>query len=195
MGSLTASMTRLRSEIVALRTERQNLIQNLGQDVAVMKQDVAAMKAGFRRVHQDMARRTKMERQGFVKALGHEVATLRAGFRRSHQDMARKTKAERQAALKNLKQTVGTMRRELALDLAGAHRAWFGPSLTERQAKAQAELRLKAGAEQRAAEQRAAEQRAKEEAERERLAAEAKAKEEAARQKAVHKEEAAAGKK
>ena len=53
--------------------------------------------------------------------------------------MARQTKAERRAAVNHLKKTVGGMRREFSLDLAGAHRVWFGPSPAELQAKAAAE--------------------------------------------------------
>ena len=140
MGPLTESMTRLCGEIVSLRGARLTFVRDLGQDVA-------AMKADFRRAHIEMARRTKAERQGFVKALGHEVASLRAGFHRAHKDMARQTKAERRAAVNHLKKTVGGMRREFALDLAGAHRAWFGPSPAELRAKAEAERRAKAEAE------------------------------------------------
>ena len=113
-------MTRLCGEIVALRGARLTFVRDLGQDVA-------AMKADFRRAHFEMARRTKAERQGFVRVLGHEVASLMAGFHRAHKAMARQTKAERRAAVNHLKKTVGGMRREFALDLAGAHRAWFGP--------------------------------------------------------------------
>ena len=124
MGTLTESMTRLCGEIVTLRGARLTFVRDLGQDVA-------AMKADFRRAHTEMARRTKAERQGFVKALGHEVASLMAGFHRAHKAMARQTKAERRAAVNHLKKTVGGMRREFALDLAGAHRVWFGPSPAE----------------------------------------------------------------
>jgi len=156
-------MTRLCGEIVALRGTRLTFVRDLGQDVADMKAD-------FRRAHADMGRRTKAERQGFVKALGHEVASLMAGFHRAHKAMARQTKAERRAAVNHLKKTVGGMRREFALDLAGAHRVWCGPSPAERRAKAEAERHAKAEAESK---------RAREAAERERLAAQAMAKEEA----------------
>ena len=121
MGPLTESMTRLCGEIVALRGTRLTFVRDLGQDVT-------AMKAEFRRAHTEMARRTKAERQGFVKDLGHAVATMQAGFRRAHRAMARQTKAERRAAVNRLRKSVGGMRREFALDLAGAHRAWCGPS-------------------------------------------------------------------
>jgi hypothetical protein len=134
-------MTRLCGEIVALRGARLTFVRDLGQDVADMKAD-------FRRAHADMGRRTKAERQGFVKALGHEVASLMAGFHRAHKAMARQTKAERRAAVNHLKKTVGSMRREFALDLTGAHRVWCGPTPAERRAQAEALRRAKAEAEQ-----------------------------------------------
>jgi len=163
MGPFTESMTRLCGEIVALRGARLTFVRDLGQDVA-------AMKADFRRAHAEMGQRTKAERQGFVKTLGHEVASLMAEFHRAHKAMARQTKAERRAAVNHLKKTVGGMRREFALDLAGAHRIWFGPTAAERQAQVAAERRAKAEAEH-----------IKAAAERDRLAALAMAKEEAIR--------------
>jgi hypothetical protein len=175
MGPLTESMTRLCGEIVSLRGARLNFVRDLGQDVA-------AMKSEFRRAHTEMARRSKAERQGFIKGLGHEVATMRAGFRQAHKAMARQTKAERRAAVNRLKKTVGGMRREFALDLAGAHRAWCGPSPAELRAKVEAERRARAEAEQ----------RARDATERDRLAALAMAKEEAIRHQTTQapKEEA-----
>jgi len=170
MGPFTESMTRLCGEIVALRGARLTFVRDLGQDVA-------AMKADFRRAHFEMARRTKAERQGFVKALGHEVASLMAGFHRAHKAMARQTKAERRAAVNHLKKTVGGMRREFALDLAGAHRVWCGPTPAERRAQAEAERHAKAEAESK---------RAREAAERDRLAAQTMAKEEEIRHHAAH---------
>jgi hypothetical protein len=161
MGPFTESMTRLCGEIVALRGARLTFVRDLGQNVA-------AMKADFRQAHAEMGRRTKAERQGFVKVLGHEVASLMAGFHQTHKAMARQTKAERRAAVNHLKKTVGSQRREFALDLAGAHRVWRGPSPAELQAKAAAERRATAEAEQ-----------SKAAAERDRLTALAMAKEEA----------------
>ena len=161
MGPFTESMTRLCGEIVALRGARLTFVRDLGQDVADMK-------AGFRRAHAEMGQRTKAERQGFVKTLGHEVASLMAEFHRAHKAMARQTKAERRAAVNHLKITVGGLRREFALDLAGAHRVWCGPTPAERRAKVEAERRAKAEAEH-----------VKAAAERDRLAALAMAKEEA----------------
>ena len=63
------------------------------------------------------------------------------GFRRAHKGMARKTKAERLAAVKQIKVCVRGMCQEFAHDLAGARRAWSGPSPAERRAAAEAERR------------------------------------------------------
>jgi hypothetical protein len=152
--SLTESMTRLCGEIVAWRRARLGFVRDLSQKVA-------SMKASFRLAHTEMARRSKAERQDFVLALGHGVASLRAGFRRAHKDMAHKTRAERRAATNRLKKTVSARRREFALDLAGAHRIWFGPSPAELKAKVEADRRAREAAER---QRRAAEARAKEEA-------------------------------
>jgi hypothetical protein len=176
MGPFTESMTRLCGDIVALRGARLTFVRDLGQDVA-------AMKADFRRAHAEMGRRTKSERQGFVKALGQEVASLMAGFQRAHKAMARQTKAERRAAVNHLKKTVGGMRREFGLDLAGAHRVWFGPTPAERRAQAEAERRARHGAEQ----------RAKEAAERDRLAILAQAQEKAMQHQAAQAQKEEAG--
>jgi hypothetical protein len=168
MGSLTESMTRLCREIVGLRGARLTFVHDLGQDVAEMK-------ASLHRDHAEMARRTRAARQTFVKDLGQEVETLLRGFHRAHKSMARKTKAERLAAVKQIKVCVGGMCQEFAQDLAGARRAWSGPSPAERRAKVEAERR--AGVE--------ADRRVQEAAERDRLAVLAKAKEEATRHQAA----------
>jgi hypothetical protein len=62
-------------------------------------------------------------RLSFVKDLKGEVAAMREGFRRQNKERAR---------------TVMALRQEVAADLAGARRAWFGPSPAERRAKKEA---------------------------------------------------------
>jgi hypothetical protein len=133
------------------------------------------MLAKFHHAHAQMAHQTRKERRAFVRTLERDVAGMQAGFRHAHALMARKTRAERRAAVVHLKKTVGGMRREFALDLAGAHRVWCGPSPAELQAKAAAERRAKAEAEH-----------VKVAAERDRMAALAMAKEEAVRHHAAH---------
>ena len=176
MGALTESMARLCGEIVGLRGARLNFIQDLGQNVAEMK-------ANLRREHAEMARQTKSERQIFVKGLGREVENLLKSFHRAHKGMAQKSKAERQAAVNQLKVSVGGRCQEFALDLAGARRAWSGPTPAERRAKAEAERRAKAEAER----------RAREAAEQELQAAVAKVKEEAVRPAGTHQAKEEAG--
>jgi len=107
-------------------------------------------------------------RLSFVKDLKREVAAMRQGFRRQNKERAR---------------TVMAMRQEVAADLAGAHRAWFGPSPAERRAMAAAKRRAEAEAER----------LTQEAAERDRLAALAMAKEEAIRHQAAQKTKEAAG--
>ena len=86
-------------------------------------------------------------RVSFGKDMRQEVATMREGFRRAIEERVREVKA---------------LRQEVAADLAGARRAWFGPSPAERQAKKEAERRAREQAER--------ERRAQEEAERQRAA-------------------------
>jgi hypothetical protein len=139
MGPFTESMTRLCGEIVAQRQKRQSFVLNLGREAD-------ALLAGLAQTRRQMARRAQAERQGFVKALGKEVASLRATWRRNHRNMARRTRAERRAAVQHLKESVHDWRQELVLNLAGAHRAWFGPAPAEHRAKPPAEARLQAAA-------------------------------------------------
>ncbi len=85
-------------------------------------------------------------RLSFVKDLKREVAAMREGFRRQNKERAR---------------TVMALRQEVAADLAGAHRAWFGPTPAERRAREQAEReRLAQEEEQRLAQEEAERQRA-----------------------------------
>jgi hypothetical protein len=134
MGLFTESMTRLCGEIVAQRRHRQTFVLKLGRGVD-------AMLSGFAETRRQMARRAQAERQGFIKALAQEVASLRATFRLRREDMARRNKAERQAAVSRLKKSVNGWRREFVLDLAGAHRAWFGLAPAQRRTPASAEPR------------------------------------------------------
>ncbi len=97
-------------------------------------------------------------RVSFVKDLKREVAAMREGFRRQNKERAR---------------TVMALRHEVAADLAGARRAWFGPSPAERRAMAAAKRRAEA------------DRLAQEAAERDRMAALAMAKEEAIRHQAA----------
>lgn len=76
MGRLTSDMTRLRSEITALREGRHALQRDLRDAVATLKHDVAKTQAAFRRAHADMAKSTRKNRAVFVTDLSHQVKDL-----------------------------------------------------------------------------------------------------------------------
>lgn len=63
------------------------------------------------------------------------VSAMRTRFRDAHAEMTRKTKAERAAFKTGLRNNVAGLRNEFAADIAGARRAWFGPTLAERKAR------------------------------------------------------------
>ena len=154
MGPITEATTRLVGEIKAGHAARLSFVKDL-------KREVSAMREGF--LHQNAVRLS------FIKSLKGEVATMREGFRRQNKERAR---------------TVMALRHEVAADLAGAHRAWFGPSPAERRAMAAAKRRAEAEAER----------LTQEAAERDRLAALAMAKEEAVRHHAAPAAKEAKGK-
>jgi hypothetical protein len=70
---MTDEMTRLCGEIVSLRGARKSLVKDLCHDVSTMK-------AGFRRAHKEMARRTKAERAMAFADLKKTVAGMRHAF-------------------------------------------------------------------------------------------------------------------
>lgn len=80
MGRLTDDITRLVAEIHAGHGERGRLLRDLRQSTAEMKGAVAAMQAGFRGAHGDMATRQQRMLRGFVAGLRGTVAGLRNGF-------------------------------------------------------------------------------------------------------------------
>jgi hypothetical protein len=73
MGRLTEEMTRLCGEIVALRGNRRTFVKDLTKHTA-------AMRAGFRRSHQEMARKSKAERRAAVAHLKKTVGAMRHAF-------------------------------------------------------------------------------------------------------------------
>jgi hypothetical protein len=106
MGVLTDDMTRLNGEINAARKVRGTLRENLAQ----MKKNLTRQ----------------------MKALQKSVAGMQAGFRKAHREMADSTAAERAAFVIDLTGTVAGLCTEVAADLAGAHRAFFGRSPAQR---------------------------------------------------------------
>jgi hypothetical protein len=106
MGVLTNDMTRLNGEINAARKVRGTLRENLAQ------------------VKRNLTRQ--------MKALQKSVAGMQAGFRKAHREMADSTAEERAAFVADLTGTVAGLCTEVAADLAGAHRAFFGRSPAQR---------------------------------------------------------------
>lgn len=134
MGRLTEDMTRLCGEIVTLRGARDGFMRDL-------RQNVASMKARFRRTRFEMANKSKEERLSDLSGLKKAVSAMKSGFRRSHAKMARETQRGRRSFVAGLRKTTTALLHEYALDLRGARRAWFGPSQAELQALAAAERR------------------------------------------------------
>jgi hypothetical protein len=146
MGVLTGDMTRLCSEIGLSHGARQAFIEE-------MEERTSKMLAGFRDDHADMARKGKADREAFTSGLKKNVAAMQAGFRDAHAEAARRVRAALADFVSGLKTTVAALRGEFAFDLAGAHRAWFGPSPagrmfvegTERGEKGEAQRPAEAG--------------------------------------------------
>ena len=73
MGRFTDEMTRLCGEIVALRKARQGFVKDLANNVG-------AMKANFRRAHNEMAQKSRAERQAALAHLRKTVGDMRHDF-------------------------------------------------------------------------------------------------------------------
>jgi len=67
-----------------------------------------------------------------MKALQKSVAGMQARFHKAHREMADSTAEERAAFVTDLTGTVAGLCTEVAADLAGAHRAFFGRSPAQR---------------------------------------------------------------
>jgi chromosome segregation ATPase len=106
MGVLTDDMTRLNGEINAARKGRGTLRGNLAQ----MKRNLTRQ----------------------MKALQKSVRETQSRLRKAHREMADSTAAERAAFVADLTGTVTGLCGQVAADLAGAHRAFFGRSPTQR---------------------------------------------------------------
>ncbi len=173
MGCLTDDMTRLCGEISALRNTRVAFIKELKHGVALTKDAVAEMQAGFRNSHARMARKTKddlllvvSDLATFVTDLKAQVSQMRVNLHNVHAETVRKAKTKRAKFISNLKREVAGLRQELAFDIKGARRALSGPSPAERKAEEEAERR-----------RAEAERKAREEAEHQRIEAEQRAQE------------------
>ena len=79
MGMLTEDMTRLRNEILALRSSRQGLIQDLVRETKDRRADVSRMLASTSEALSAVARATKADRLGSIADLKSAVADILSG--------------------------------------------------------------------------------------------------------------------
>jgi hypothetical protein len=70
--------------------------------------------------------------EAFAEHLTEGVSALRGDFQDAHAEMAETTKAGLQAFVSGLRDSIGGLRQEIASDVAGARRAFFGGSQGER---------------------------------------------------------------
>ncbi len=76
MDVLTDDLTRVRNEVLALRSARQGLIHDLERETEDRQADVARMLANFSKGLGAVARRTKADRLGSISDLKRTVTDL-----------------------------------------------------------------------------------------------------------------------
>ena len=76
MGMLTDDLTRLRNEVLALRSARQGLMHDLERETEDRRVDVSRMLADFSKGFGAVARRTKANRLGSISDLKRTVTDL-----------------------------------------------------------------------------------------------------------------------
>jgi len=81
MGVLTDDLTRLRNEVLALRSVRQGLMHDLEQETEERRADVSRMLADFSKDLGSVARRTKADRLGSISVLRSTVSDILTGVR------------------------------------------------------------------------------------------------------------------
>jgi hypothetical protein len=81
MGVLTHDLTRLRNEILALRSARQGLIHDLERETAERQTDVSQMLANFTKGLGAVAGRAKADRLSSISDLKRTVTDLVTGVR------------------------------------------------------------------------------------------------------------------
>jgi hypothetical protein len=79
MGMLTEDMTRLRNEILALRSSRQGLIHDLVRETKNRRADVSSMLANTSEALSAVAKATKADRLGSIGDLKSAVADILSG--------------------------------------------------------------------------------------------------------------------
>ncbi len=94
---------------------------NLTTDMTHLYDEINALRNGRKALRKNL--------ENGATNLKKAVNRMQAGFQHAHDEMARKTKEERIAFLSGLQKAVSRMRKDFSADLAGAHQAWFGPTL------------------------------------------------------------------
>lgn len=94
---------------------------NLATDMTHLCDEINALRNGRKALRRNL--------ENGATNLKKAVNRMQAGFQYAHDEMARKTKEERTAFVSGLQKAVSRMRKDFSADLAGAHQAWFGPTL------------------------------------------------------------------
>lgn len=94
---------------------------NLTTDMTHLYDEINALRNGRKALRKNL--------ENGATNLKKAVNRMQAGFQYAHDEMARKTKEERTAFVSGLQKAVSRMRKDFSADLAGAHQAWFGPTL------------------------------------------------------------------
>jgi len=94
---------------------------NLTTDMTHLYDEINALRNGRRALRKNL--------ENGATNLKKAVNRMQAGFQYAHDEMASKTKEERTAFVSGLQKAVSRMRKDFSADLAGAHQAWFGPTL------------------------------------------------------------------
>lgn len=97
---------------------------NLTTDMTHLYDEINALRNGRKALRKNL--------ENGATNLKKAVNRMQAGFQYAHDEMARKTKEERTAFVSGLQKAVSCMRKDFSADLAGAHQAWFGPTLAEK---------------------------------------------------------------
>lgn len=85
-------------------------------------------------IHAGRAERSRMIRdiRHATAEMKHAVADMQAGFRSARADMARTQRRMLHGFMVGLRSRVAFLRKEMADDLAGAHRLWVGTTAMPR---------------------------------------------------------------
>ncbi|MFA6034413.1 MAG: hypothetical protein WC889_16050 [Myxococcota bacterium] len=105
----------------------------LTEDVSKLHEEIIALRGARKSLMADLA--------AGADRLSSTVSDMRADFKARTAAVTGKARLERAAFTAGLKESVNAARTRTNSDLAGARKAWFGPSAAEKTAGRQAELR------------------------------------------------------